>query len=466
MRRSNARALPSCCRVVIASADETMRRGLQACLAPDYELSFPKSVGVSPALLSGEDADAVFMDLDTVCTTPEDAIETLVELRSAYPHLVLFVFTQSKSREFRLKLRAADVDECFLSPFNFNESRIVLDHTLEKRADEIEYSNAFHEEPQTQSYGELIGGSDAMRRVYEAIRRVADANTTVLLRGESGVGKELVARAIVARGLRSQKPFISINCAALPEHLIETELFGHEKGAFTDAKEARPGYIELAHTGTLLLDEIATLGLTLQSKLLRVLEDRAVTRIGGKTAKKIDFRLIAATNEDLEKMVQAGRFREDLYYRINVIPIVVPPLRERQSDLPVLVDHFLRLCCRANNTPLKRIDTEVLGVMEDYPWPGNVRELQNVIQRIVLMSDGPVIELKHLPQQLLVASSASQEAILIPEGGVDFGAEMDRLELAYLTAALNRSGGRKSAAAALLRIDPQRMKYLCRKRGL
>jgi transcriptional regulator with PAS, ATPase and Fis domain len=191
-----------------------------------------------------------------------------------------------------------------------------------------------------------------------------------------------------------------------------------------------------------------------------------VTRIGGKGVKKIDFRLLAATNDDLEKMVHAGRFREDLYYRINVVPIVVPPLRERLGDLPVLVNHFLRIYCHANNKPVKQVEPEAWAVMEDYAWPGNVRELENVIQRLVLMNDSPRIGPNHLPQQLLVASNASQEAILIPEGGVDFDTEMDRIELAYLTAALNRMGGRKSAAASLLRIDTQRMKYLCRKRKL
>jgi transcriptional regulator with PAS, ATPase and Fis domain len=314
-----------------------------------------------------------------------------------------------------------------------------------------------------QSCGDLIGTSEPMRLVYEAIRRVADSGSTVLIRGESGTGKELVARAIVSLGSRSDKPFVSINCAALPENLIETELFGHEKGAFTDAKTARPGHIELAHTGTLFLDEIATLGLALQSKLLRVLEDRAVTRIGGKVAKKIDFRLLAATNEELEEMVHAGRFREDLYYRINVVPIVVPPLRERSGDLPLLVDHFLRIYCHANKRPAKQVESEVLAVMEDYAWPGNVRELENVIQRLVLMNDSPLIGLKNLPQQLLVASNASQEAILIPEEGVSFDQEMAKIEVAYLNAALRRSGGSKIAAARLLQVDKQKMHYLCRK---
>jgi transcriptional regulator with PAS, ATPase and Fis domain len=285
----------------------------------------------------------------------------------------------------------------------------------------------------------------------------------VLLRGESGTGKELVARAIVTLGPRAERPFVSINCAALPENLIESELFGHEKGAFTDAKEARPGHIELAHTGTLFLDEIATLGLALQSKLLRVLEDRAVTRIGGKIPRKIDFRLITATNENLEDLVHTGRFREDLYYRINVIPIALPPLRDREGDIPLLINHFLRLYSDANRMPVKQMDPEVMEILEEYSWPGNVRELENLAQRLVLMVDGPVILAKHLPQQILVTTTTSQQALLIPEEGVDFDEEMARIEAAYLGAALQRSGGSKVGAARLLRMDKQKMHYLCRK---
>jgi len=305
-----------------------------------------------------------------------------------------------------------------------------------------------------------------MLRVYQAIQAVSDSNTSVIVRGESGTGKELIARAIVQTSSRRDKPYVCLNCSAIPESLIESELFGHEKGAFTGADSARPGLIESAHGGTLFLDEITTLDHSLQSKLLRVLQERVVQRVGGRAAKKIDFRLIAATNDNLEELVKQGRFREDLYYRINVVPIFVPPLRERKGDIPLLIDHFLRLYSAANNRPLKQLEPETLEIMEDYSWPGNVRELENIVQRLVVMSNGARIQATHLPQQLLFSSAASQEAILIPEEGVNFDAEMERIELAYLTAALNRTKGRKSAAAALLHIDPQRMKYLCRKRKL
>jgi DNA-binding NtrC family response regulator len=466
MRSAAARPVSSRYRVVVVTTDDLVPPEAQEHLAGDYDLHMTRTWDDLTALTSKAIPDAILLDIDTVGERSEEGISALGELRAVGPDLVLFALTRSSSRDLRHKALEAMVDEYFVAPIDFHEIGLVLGRALEKRTVEIEHRQRQGQEGEQTSLGELIGASEPMRLVYEAIGRVADSNSTVLIRGESGTGKELVARAIVSLGLRASKPFISINCAALPENLIETELFGHERGAFTDAKEARAGHIELAHTGTLFLDEIATLSLSLQSKLLRVLEERSVTRIGGKSAKKIDFRLVAATNENLEEMVRTGRFREDLYYRIHVVPIVVPPLRDRQGDLPLLVNHFLRIYCRGNNKPMKQVESEVMAVMEDYPWPGNVRELENVIQRLVLMTDSPMIGLKHLPQQLLVSSNASQEAILIPEGGVDFDAEMDRLELAYLTAALNRTGGTKSAAAALLRIDPQRMKYLCRKRRL
>jgi DNA-binding NtrC family response regulator len=318
--------------------------------------------------------------------------------------------------------------------------------------------------PSRSSLCGLIGASEPMQRLYDAVLRVADSHTTVIIRGESGTGKELVARAIVEKGPRANQPFISLNCAALPENLIEDELFGHEKGAFTGAVTSRPGHIEMAHGGTLFLDEIATLPIALQTKLLRVLEDRAVQRLGGSALKKIDFRLLTATNEHLEEMVRTGRFREDLYYRIHVVPIHVPPLRERTGDIALLADHFLRMYCTANELPhVKRLDMETLEVLEEGPWPGNIRELENLIQRLVIMVEDKTICAYHLPEQMLFTSARRHESLLIPPEGIDFDREMERIEAAYLRAALLRANGKKTGAADLLRINDQRMKYLCRK---
>jgi DNA-binding NtrC family response regulator len=449
--------------VVIVTTDERVRPEAETYLAGEHDLRVLQTWDELTALIAKHPTDAILLDLDTVGERSEDGITALGELRALGPDLVLVGLTRSNSHNLRLKAFAATVDEYFVAPIDFEEVRGVLHRELEKRELKIECRKRQSDQVERESFCDLIGGSEPMRRVYDAIKRVAESTSTVLIRGESGTGKELVARAIVALGSRAQKPFVSLNCAALPENLIETELFGHEKGAFTDARTARAGHIELAHTGTLLLDEIATLGLGLQSKFLRVLEDRAVTRIGGQSAKKIDFRLIAATNEDLEEMVRAGRFREDLYYRINVVPIVLPPLRDRPGDIPLLLDHFLRSYCAANNVPLKRLDPEVIQILEEDAWPGNVRELENLVQRLVLMVDGPVVKVQHLPQRLLYNSTASQESMLIPEAGVNFDEEIAKIEVAYLTAALRRSSGSKIGAARLLQVDKQKMHYLCRK---
>ena len=452
--------------VLIFTTDKFVLPEVEQFFEPSFDTAVHNVWNEVLQLLERQPADALLLDIDTVGDASSDGLRAIQQTRELQPDIVLIVLTRSNSRQLRLKAEQYGADQYMVAPINFQELRIVLDRALEKRAAEIESRRLREELAAKQSFAELIGGSEPMQCVYEAIQRVAGSNTTVLIRGESGTGKELVARAIVACSPRAEKPFVSINCSALPENLIETELFGHEKGAFTDAKEARPGHIELAHTGTLFLDEIATLGLALQAKLLRVLEDHTVTRIGGKSAKKIDFRLIAATNEDLEEMVRTGRFREDLYYRINVVPISLPPLRERPDDIAILVDHFLRLYCTANNVPLKRIEPDVLEVLEQDEWPGNVRELENLIQRLVLMADGQTIKMRHLPQRILYNAAAGQESILIPEEGIDFDEEMERIEAAYVRAALNRTGGKKTAAAELLRINLQKMKYLCRKHNL
>jgi two-component system response regulator PilR (NtrC family) len=406
------------------------------------------------------------LDLESIGEEPADGIEVLQEMRRLRGDLIMVAITDSSSSELPLLASQAGADHFFGKPVDCEQLRTLLLQTAEKRALQFEGQWLLDQVENKAAFCGLIGGSETMRKVYQAVEAVANSNASVVIRGESGVGKELVARAIVETGERRDQPYVCLNCSALPETLMESELFGYERGAFTGAETAKPGMIELAHRGTLFLDEITTLDHGLQSKLLRVLQERSVQRLGGRTAKKIDFRLITATNDDLEDMVRKGRFREDLYYRINVVPIMVPPLREREGDVALLVEHFVRLYCTANKKPAKQVQPDAMEILEQYSWPGNVRELENVVQRMVLMSDGLGITAHHLPQQLLVSSAASQEAILIPEEGVDFDAEMERIEIAYLNAALRRTNGKKSAAASLLRIDSQRMKYLCRKLNL
>ncbi len=453
-------------RVAVMTTDESVMLAAQETLASDFHVTLLDTGEGLLALQNEVPLEAVILDLDAAEGSSEPMVELVNQLRARDEDLVLMGMIQSLTKVWRRRFLAAGIAHCFVAPVDFAAVRALLQSALQHRRREIEGRKVRKEALRRYSFGELIGGSEAMHRVYEALSRVAPGNTTVMIRGESGTGKELVARAIVANSQRSEQPFISVNCAALPETLIESELFGHEKGAFTGAHQARAGHIEMAHGGTLFLDEIGTLGLALQSKLLRVLEQHTVQRLGGQVPRKIDFRLITATNEDLEQAVRTGRFREDLYYRINVIPIVLPPLREREGDIALLVDHFLRFYCAANSLPVKTIDLEALEVLEDYHWPGNVRELENLVQRLVLMVPGSNIAVKHLPQGILYSSSAKQESLLIPEEGISFDEEMARIEVAYLQAALRRTGGKKTAAAALLKIDGQKMKYLCRKYGL
>jgi len=409
---------------------------------------------------------AILFNLDCIGDGTRDGLDVLVEMRKVRDDVVIAAFTRSVQRTIPLEASQAGADELFLLPLNYEELKIVLLRAIEKRSLELEGRRVIQQAESGVSFCGLVGNSAAMQKVYQAVQAVAVTNASVVLRGESGVGKELVARAIVQCGNRADKPFICLNCSALPESLMESELFGYEKGAFTGADTAKPGLIELAHGGTLFLDEITALNPGLQSKLLRVLQERTTQRLGGRSARKIDFRLITATNEDLEDSMRKGRFREDLYFRINVVPIVVSPLRERDGDISLLLNHFLRIFCAASKKPLKALMPDVLEILEGYSWPGNVRELENVVQRLVVMVNSQVITLEHLPQQLLHSSATGQESILIPEGGVDFDAELDRIEVAYLNAALRRTDGKKSAAAVLLRVDPQRLKYLCRKHRL
>jgi DNA-binding NtrC family response regulator len=414
-------------------------------------------------VLEDPEMHAILFNLDCIGDGTADGLDVLEEMRKIRDDVVIATFTRSVQRTIPLKASQAGADELFLLPLNYEELKIVLLRAIERRALELEGRRVIQQAESKVSFCGLVGNSAAMQKVYQSVEAVAATNASVVLRGESGVGKELVARSIIQCGNRSDMPFICLNCSALPESLMESELFGYEKGAFTGADAAKPGLIELAHGGTLFLDEITTLNPGLQSKLLRVLQERTSQRLGGRSARKIDFRLITATNEDLEDCVRKGRFREDLYFRINVVPIVVPPLRERDGDISMLLDHFLRIFCAASKKPLKTLKPDVLEILEDYDWPGNVRELENVVQRLVVMVNSQVITLEHLPQQLLHSSATGQESILIPEGGVDFDGELERIEVAYLTAALRRTGGKKSAAAALLQVDAQRLKYLCRK---
>ncbi|MBB5341519.1 sigma-54 dependent transcriptional regulator [Tunturiibacter gelidoferens] len=423
-------------------------------LAADSETLFQSLAEHKPEIL--------VIDLDTIVSPGTDVFCYIESIRAAAPHIYLTVISRTHLKNARIRTKKSGADEFLLAPIGFPELR---DHLLEAGQQHRRHLEAVHlrgELARRNSLCDMIGGSEPMQRLYETLRRVASSHSTVLLRGESGTGKELAARAIVDLGPRRGQPFISVNCAALPETLMESELFGHEKGAFTGAHATQLGQIELADSGTLFLDEIGSLPLLLQSKLLRVLQEKTVQRIGAKSPRKIDFRLIAATNDNLDQMVRQGQFREDLFYRICVIPVALPPLRDREGDIPLLLDHYLTKYCTAGNLRHKRFSPEALQVLETGAWPGNVRELENLVQRLALMVDGDTISMQHLPEKVLYESTASYDEILVPPEGLDLEDELTRIEVAYLLAALRRAGG-KTAAAALLHIPVEKMKYLCRK---
>jgi len=412
---------------------------------------------------------AVLLDIDTGDSDDErtyGGLPVLNELRRLNSEFVLISLSRSRTRSVEKQALEAGADAHFRSPVDISELRLALVDLLRTRSEESARQSMREQAFENSRFQDFIGGSEPMRTVYDAIQQVAGSSVNVLVRGESGTGKELVARAIVALSPRANKPYIRLNCAALPQDLIESELFGSERGAFTGATEARPGQIELADGGTLFLDEIATLTLSLQTKLLRVLEDHMVQRLGGRNLRKIDFRLICATNENLEEMARTGRFREDLYYRIHVVPIQLPPLRERLGDIPILCEHFLQTHCIANGIPSKHIDDTALSALEQHSWPGNVRELENLIQRLVITVRGQEIHATHLPSRLLETNLAASEAVLLPASGADFDAEIQQMEIALLSATLRRTQGNKAAAARLLHLDGQRIKYLCRKHSL
>ncbi len=316
-------------------------------------------------------------------------------------------------------------------------------------------------------YGEIVGESPQMQQVFRWVERVARSESTVMIYGESGTGKELVARAIHAGSTRQDSAFVRVNCGALPEGLLDSELFGHEKGAFTGAERQRRGRFELADGGTLFLDEIGTISQSTQVRLLRVLQERELERVGGEETIPVDVRIIAATNIPPEELQNGGAFREDLFYRLHVVPIVIPPLRERKSDVPVLVQHFLNKLAERTNARVTGISEEAMAQLLEYEWPGNVRELENVMERALVLSEGPVLEAEDLP---FLSPAGGPDTTLIdasfPSQGLDLTQAVEGIEERLLRRALEQANGVKAEAARLLGIKPSALYYKLDKYGI
>jgi len=383
---------------------------MEALLAEEgYEVLTAARVQEALEIAASHDLDLVITDM----RMPEmDGMEFLDRLRGKHPELPVIMMTAYATVEKAVEAMKRGAFDYITKPFKNDELKLTVKKAIEMHRLVRENRMLSQELQERFQFANIVGKSKAMRQVFEVIAKVAQTRASVLITGESGTGKELIARAIHFNSPRRDKPFVSINCSALPETLLESELFGHERGAFTGAYTQRKGRFELAHGGTLFLDEVGDMSPALQVKLLRVLQEMSFERVGGTRTLSVDVRLVAASNRDLRQQVAAGHFREDLYYRLKVVHIEVPPLRERRDDIPLLVQHFLKKTATANDLPRKKINPEALKILYNYPWSGNVRELENVIERTVILCDGDEIGPEDLPEEIRRQRPAGQAILL------------------------------------------------------
>ncbi len=436
--------------VLVVDDDDAVRSGLYWALTSDYQVLQASSREQACSLINDEEIEVVVSDLH-LPPNVDDIVEGLALIdvaRTHDPPLQVVVITGSNSKRAALEAVRRGAYGFFEKPLDPAELLHIVSQAARMRQLEIENRRLRDELPRPPGFIHLLGTSQALERVLKQARSVAATSATVLLTGENGTGKEMLARAIHQESPRANGPFVAVSCAALPETLIESELFGHEKGAFTSATQTRKGRFELASGGTLFLDEIGDLSAAVQVKLLRVLQEREFERVGGVKTVTVDIRLIAATNRDLEKEVAEGRFRQDLFFRLNVVPLVLPPLRERQDDIAFLAAHFAAKSAEKYGQPTPELDPALIEVLNEYEWPGNVRELENLIERLVVLSNNPVLGLEFVPEKMLrvlPGAKSGDESTL--EGAVD------AVKRRMIVSALQTEGGNKVAAAKRLGIS-------------
>jgi DNA-binding NtrC family response regulator len=395
-----------------------------------------------------------------------DGLTVLREFQRFSPDTCTVLLTAFGSMEGAIEAIKQGAYDYLAKPFKKEEVKLVVRRSLE-HSRLVRENARFREELRgREERSQLVGSSPPMLEVYKLVARVAAGKSTVLLEGESGTGKELIARAVHSNSLRRDRPFVPVNCAALPDALLESEMFGHEKGAFTGAVGVRLGLFETAHGGTLFLDEIGDIGPALQVRLLRALQEQEVRRVGGTVEIKVDVRIIAATNRDLAGLVKEGRFREDLFYRLNVVRIVLPPLRERREDIPLLAHHFLQECSGGLAQPIKGFVPDTIACLQRYHWPGNVRELENVVERAVSLSHGPLVMPDDLPEAIRCVAPGSSESA--PMGGrkEELLPTLEEVEKRYLTKVLRETGGNRARATKILGIDRRTLYRMAERFGL
>lgn len=390
-----------------------------------------------------------------------DGMDVLKAVKSSSPDTVVLVITAFATSDSAVEAMKQGAYDYLTKPFQVDEVQLIIRNALEKRRLSTENMLLKREMASQSSFAKIVGQSEAMQKVFDVVKKVADARSNILICGESGTGKELVARAIHYNSARSAMPFVAVNCSAVPETLLESELFGHVKGSFTGAISNKAGLFEVANGGTIFLDEIGDTTPTIQVKLLRVIQEREFRRVGGNQDIKVDVRVIAATNRDLEKAVAEGTFREDLYYRLDVIPIRLPPLRLRTGDIPLLVTHFLEKFSQEGSKPVPTLSPEAMHVLLEHEWRGNVRELENLIERVVAFSSGGPVTDADVRGWLHRSVTPQQPGLPtdLPDDGLDLEALINGIEKDLLMKALERSKWVKKKAARLLRLNTRSFRY-------
>jgi two-component system response regulator PilR (NtrC family) len=452
-------------RILVVDDELSMREMLEIFLAQDGHEVLTAADGAKgiARLTEEDDLDLVITDLRMPGAHGMVVLERARELHPTTPVVVMTAFASHQTATEAMKMGAYDY---FSKPFSLDDIKATVDRALERRRLVVESKrlrDTLHEQGVMRS---LIGSSRAMQQVFDLVRRVARTRTNVLVLGESGTGKELIARALHEQSERRAAPFVVINCGAVPENLLESEFFGHKRGAFTGANADKDGLFKAASGGTLFLDEVGELPLSMQVKLLRVLQERRVKPVGDVREFPVDVRLIAATNRNLETEVRAGRFREDLYYRLNVISVELPPLRERPGDIALLAFHFLRRFADELGKNITDIEPDALQLLARHPFPGNVRELENVLERAVALEEGERITVWSLPPHLRPRpqpAAVEGAPLTLPGAGVDLDAVVEELERRLITQALQRTGGLKKEAARLLGISFRSFRYRLQK---
>lgn len=432
--------------VLVVDDDDTVRSGLYWALTADYKVLQASSRDEACALINDEQIEVVVSDLHLPPNTDDinEGLALIDVARGQDPPLQVVVITGSNSKRAALEAVKRGAYGFFEKPLDPAELLHIVNQAARMRQLEIENRRLREELSRPPGFAHLMGSSRVLERVLKQARSVAATSATVLLSGENGTGKEMLARAIHQESPRANKAFVAVSCAALPEALIESELFGHEKGSFTSATQMHKGRFELADGGTLFLDEIGDLSAAVQVKLLRVLQEREFERVGGTKTLTVDIRLIAATNRDLEKEVTQGRFRQDLFFRLNVVPLILPPLRERPDDIPILAAHFAAKSAQKYSQPTPELEPALVEVLLDYNWPGNVRELENLIERLVVLSSSATLGLEFVPEKMLrvlPGTSPGDESTL--EGAVE------AVKRKMIISALQSEGNKVAAAKKL-----------------